>query len=79
MRIIIRRPHAYFFLEDAFAEEGGIESGVVAGCRVADGTLAPLPGLYVLSEDGEVEKRIALTSATTPEGLVRALSTPADD
>jgi hypothetical protein len=74
VRIIIRRPHAYFFLENAFADAGGIESGIVAGCRIADGTIAPLPGFYVMNAEGDVESRIALTPSTTPLELVRALS-----
>lgn len=79
VRIIIRRPHAYFFLERAFADAGGIESGIPAGCRIADGTLAPLPGLYLVSAEGEVENRIALTQSTTPQELVGALSASIDD
>ena len=52
MRVIIRRPHAYFFLNETFADEGGIASANPAGCVTEHGTELPLPGLYVLDSEG---------------------------
>lgn len=52
MRLIIRRPHAYFFIGDLFEDRGGIKSATPAGCTLADGSIAPLPGIYLLDADG---------------------------
>ena len=50
--VIIRRPHAYHFLGETFASEGGITSSTPAGSLTAEGTLLPLPGLYILDSEG---------------------------
>lgn len=73
VRIIIRRPHAYFFLQDTFAGRGGIRSATPAGCVLADGTTAPLPGIYLLDEDGDFLESVALAGATVGEDLVDTL------
>lgn len=73
MRIIIRRPHAYFFLDETFADLGGIASGLAAGCVLGDGTIAPLPGIYILSPLGEPLTRVALHSDTARVDLLNAL------
>lgn len=52
VRILIRRPHAYSFLDQTYAAEGGIASAAPAGCVTANGTELPLPGLYLLDESG---------------------------
>ena len=62
MRVIIRRPHAYQFLQEAYADEGGIASATPAGCATRKGTLLPLPGLYVLDSDGQVLSSTPLAS-----------------
>jgi hypothetical protein len=72
-RVIIRRPHAYFFLQDTFDERGGIRSATPAGCVLADGTTAPIPGIYLLDENGEFLESVALTGATAGGDLVDAL------
>ena len=73
VRVIIRRPHAYFFLADTFADRGGISSGSPAGCVLADGTTAPLPGIYLLDADGGFLASVALMSASAGDDLVDAL------
>lgn len=73
VRVIIRRPHAYFFLQDTFEERGGIRSATPAGCVLADGTTAPLPGIYLLDEDGEFLESVALAGATGGKALLEAL------
>ena len=55
VRIIVRRPHAYFFIGDIFEDRGGIQSATPQGCSLADGSAAPLPGVYVLSPEGKYE------------------------
>ena len=71
MRVIIRRPHAYFFIDETFKEQGGIRSVTPAGCQLADGSLAPLPGIYFLDEDG---KHIASAAITSAENLREAMA-----
>jgi hypothetical protein len=62
VRIIIRRPHAYSFLNETFSGEGGIASATPAGCVTDDGTLLPLPGLYLLDSEGDFMSASALRS-----------------
>ena len=69
VRVIIRRPHAYFFINDRFEDRGGIESASPAGCTLADGSTAPLPGVYVLDADGNVEG----SSTVARAGLLKLL------
>lgn len=69
MRLIIRRPHAYFFIGDLFEDRGGIKSATPAGCTLADGSTAPLPGIYVLSSDGTFEA----SSGISKPGLLKVL------
>lgn len=53
--MIIRRPHAYFLIDRLFEEQGGIRTGTPAGCLLENGSIAPLPGVYVLDADGKLE------------------------
>jgi len=69
VRVIIRRPHAYFFINDLFEGRGGIKSATPAGCTLADGSTAPLPGIYVLDADGKVEG----SSTVARQGLLKML------
>lgn len=73
MRCIVRRPHAYAFLEETFADEGGIASATPAGCRTPKGRTLPLPGFYVLEADGRWLGACALRSK---EELVEFLRAP---
>ena len=52
MRVLIRRPHAYWFLNKTFAGQGGLASATPTGGVSADGTSMPIPGLYLLDPDG---------------------------
>ena len=61
--LIIRRPHAYFFIGDIFEDRGGIKSATPKGCSLADGSTAPLPGVYVLDSDGSFEASSAISKA----------------
>ena len=69
MRVIIRRPHAYFFIEDTFEDRGGISSATPAGCKLADGSTAPLPGVYFLDEEGKHAGSVALAGASAEQLL----------
>jgi hypothetical protein len=71
VRIIIRRPHAYLFLDQTFEKEGGVVSATPAGCVTADGTVLPLPGLYILDAQGQP---IATTPIRSLEEMTELLS-----
>ena len=73
VRIIIRRPHAYTFLNETFSDQGGIASATPAGCVTADGTTLPLPGLYVLDSDGGF---LGVAAIRSVEALVELLQEP---
>lgn len=73
VRVIIRRPHAYFFLGEQFKDQGGVASGTPQGCVLGDGTPVPIPGVYVLSADGDVEGHVALAGKNAREELLKAL------
>lgn len=64
VRIIIRRPHAYFFLGELFKDVGGVKTGTPAGCVLGDGSTAPLPGLYVLNPDGDFDAHAPLAAGS---------------
>jgi len=73
VRIIVRRPHAYFFLDDLYADRGGIRSATPEGATVGDGATAPLPGIYVLDAEGRLLGSVALAGAGARDALVAAL------
>ena len=73
MRVIIRRPHAYFFLDAQFEDQGGVVTGTPQGCVLGDGTPVPIPGVYVLSADGDVEASVALAGKDARKELLKAL------
>ena len=73
MRILIRRPHAYFFLGEQFKEEGGVASSNPLGCVLADGSQAPIPGIYLLDAEGAVTARVSLLGANARKDLLEAL------
>jgi hypothetical protein len=73
VRVIIRRPHAYFFLSELFKEQGGVASGTPQGCVLGDGTPVPIPGVYLLSPKGEVLANVALVGKDANQELLKAL------
>ena len=73
MRVIIRRPHAYWFLNRIFADEGGIASATPSGSVSAAGIERPLPGLYVLDSDGSF---VAATTIRSVDEVVQMLADP---
>ena len=52
VRVLIRRPHAYWFVDEHTKERGGVVGATPSGITLGDGSTAPVPGLYTLSEDG---------------------------
>lgn len=48
-------------------------SGTPQGCVLGDGTSVPIPGVYVLSSEGEVEESVALATKDTRSELLEAL------
>jgi copper chaperone CopZ len=73
VRVIIRRPHAYWFLDQTFADEGGVASATPAGCVTADGTVLPLPGLYVVDSEGA---SVATTTIRNVDEVLDMLDDP---
>ena len=69
VRIIIRRPHAYIFLRELYANRRGVKFDTPQGGTLADGIVVPLPGIYVLNADGKVQASSAISK---PE-LLKAL------
>ncbi len=78
VRVVIRRPHAYTFLQELFESRGGIQSATPAGCRIADGTTAPLPGIYFLDATGEFLESVALMDALARVDLLGAMARHGD-
>ena len=77
VRVIVRRPHAYFFLQDLFEDRGGMRSATPAGCTLADGTTAPLPGIYFLDAEGGFLESVALASANARDEILDLLESQA--
>ncbi len=73
MRVIVRRPHAYIFLNETFADEGGVASAKPGGCVTASGTELPLPGLYVLDSEGVF---VESTTINSVEEVIEMLEDP---
>ena len=73
MRVLVRRPHAYWFLNATFADEGGIASATPVGCVTGDGTELPLPGLYVVDSEG---KSVAATTIRSVDEVIEMLDEP---
>lgn len=73
VRVIVRRPHAYWFIDELFEDRGGIQLGTPAGCTLADGTTAPLPGVYLLDATGGHINSVGLASPGALENLLKLL------
>ncbi len=76
IRVIIRRPHAYFFVEDQFRKQGKDTESVVgspSGMTLPDGTSAPIPGAYILNADGVAEASAPLLGTGVKDKLLSAL------
>ncbi len=73
MRVLIRRPHAYFFLDAQFEDQGGVATGTPQGCVLGDGTPVPIPGIYILSSEGATEASVALAASNARKKLLEAL------
>lgn len=76
--VIIRRPHAYHFLMQSFADQvedpesvRGSEAGIVAGDLVL-----PLPGFYVLDSAGKVLGKSGFDSVEDVLALLRTHERP---
>lgn len=73
VRIIIRRPHAYFVLDEWFKDQGGCVSATPEGMVLGDGGTVPLPGLYVLNAEGVVVTSAGLVGEDARSTLLKAL------
>jgi len=76
--VIIRRPHAYDFLMQEFAdqvEDPEAARSTPAGIQVGDLEL-PIPGFYVLDAGGKVLGKCGLSSVEDVLSLLRANASP---
>lgn len=74
VRVVVRRPHAYSFIQDLFAGRGGLRSATIAGVTIADGSSAPIPGIYLLDSEGGFIESVHLKSATARDDLLEAMT-----
>ena len=70
MRVIVRRPHAYFFIKQVGTDRGGISGATPAGVVMADGTRAHIPGAYFMDATGELVGSTGLAGASAKEELL---------
>jgi len=68
--IIIRRPHAYWFLELGREEEPMSVSATPAGVVIDGGDLLPIPSFFFIDPDQNVLGNIALAQ---PDALPKTL------
>ncbi len=71
--MIIRRPHAYWFIQDHNQDRGGIRQATPTGVSLADGSSAPLPGVYVLDPEDRILASVNLLGGDAQAELLEAL------
>ena len=79
VRVIVRRPHAYFYIQELGADQGGISGATAAGVVMGDGTRAHIPGAYFMDAEGALLGATGLAGANAKADLLammRELSTP---
>ena len=73
VRVLVRRPHAYWFVDEHTGDRGGVVGATPAGITLGDGTTAPIPGLYLLSAQGELLGNSELVSPTARMSVLALL------
>ena len=76
--VIIRRPHAYDFLMQEYADQVDASEearGTEAGIQVGELVL-PIPGFYVLDASGTVRAKAGLASVEDVLALLRQHARP---
>ncbi len=75
VRIIIRRPHAYWFLEDIGGADKATDSVLATprGLTISGGELLPIPGIFFIDPDRAVLGRVALTDADARDRLLEIM------
>ena len=77
MRVLIRRPHAYWFLQqypELFESMTRPAPGnAPPGAVLVDGTRAPIPGFVFLSAEGEYRELVALQGRDARLALLTAM------
>jgi hypothetical protein len=72
VRIIIRRPHAYWFLSELGREQEPMSvSATPAGVVIDGGNLLPIPSFFFIDPDQNVLGNIALAQ---PDALPKTLA-----
>ncbi len=70
--LIIRRPHAYQFLIERFADPSEEVSGSEAGLAIGPEAL-PIPGIYLLAADGTVLGKLGIQGPEDRDELLLLL------
>jgi len=72
--LIIRRPHAYWFLEHVSdPNETASVAAIPSGLRLSSGVVLPIPSVFVLDGDGEVLDQVALADSNAASLLRQTL------
>ena len=70
MTLIIRRPHAYWFLEQVSGlDENSAILALPSGLKLPSGELLPIPSVFILASNRNVIDRIALANQSSGAGL----------
>ena len=75
MTLIIRRPHAYWFLEQV--SDVGEDAKILAlpsGLKLSNGEVLPIPSVFVLDAERKVIDRVALADGSAASTLPRMLA-----
>ena len=73
--LIIRRPHAYWFLEQV--SDVGADAKILAlpsGLKLSNGEVLPIPSVFVLDAERKVIDRVALADGSAASTLPRMLA-----
>ena len=74
VRVIIRRPHAYWFLEEIAGNDRGAGRVLATPSGLdLDGKLLPIPGIFFIDPDRAVLDRVALSGDDARNRLLRVM------
>ena len=74
--LIIRRPHAYWFLEQVSGLDANAQIlALPSGLKLSNGEVLPIPSVFVLNAQRDVIDRVALADGNAANALQRTLAT----
>jgi hypothetical protein len=71
VRVLIRRPHAYSFVQRYLPPE---PTSTAQSPSASDGRTAPIPGIVFLDSNGALRAHVKLDEEGAREALLRALA-----